>query len=308
MNLDHLRYFIQLSQNENYTKTAKLLHITQPSLTKAMHSLESEINVTLFEKRGRNVVLTTAGKIFAKGVGNSLLQLDRSVSEIEELNSRKTTIQIGALRILSIDWLPSIVQKFQQETNDTSVKFQFSSDTGLSPDILNSLRENKYDVAFCSRMEEYGDIEYFPIEEQNMVCITPLHHELANRTSLTLRETLPYPQVVFSKRSGLYSVIEKMFEDSGGHPIGVYSVEEDQAMAGLVAHNFGIAITPDMELLHSMPLRVIPISYPKWKRVFYMATLKKHFEQPEVEKFIKFVRQEGKNNLTNKSTQTGGNF
>ncbi|MFD1417644.1 LysR substrate-binding domain-containing protein [Companilactobacillus keshanensis] len=300
MNLDHLRYFIELSRTENYTKTAKSLHITQPSLTKAIHSLESEIDISLFEKKGRNVTLTTAGKIFAKGVGNALLQLDRSVSEIEELNSKKTLIQIGALRTLSIEWLPNIVQKFQQESNDTSIKFQFSSDTGLSPDILKSLREEKYDVAFCSRMEEYDDIAYYPIEEQNMVCITPLHHELANKTSLTLRETLPYPQVVFSKRSGLYSVIEKMFEDSGGHPIGVYSVEEDQAMAGLVAHNFGIAITPDMELLHTMPLRVIPISYPKWKRVFYMATLKKRFRQPEVEEFISFVLKESKDSLTNR--------
>ncbi|MFC6323846.1 LysR substrate-binding domain-containing protein [Companilactobacillus baiquanensis] len=298
MNLDHLRYFIELSQSENYTQTAKSLHITQPSLTKAIHSLESEINVQLFEKKGRNVTLTTAGKIFSKGVGSALLQLDRSVSEIEELNSKKTTIQIGALRTLSIDWLPSMVQRFQEETNDTSIKFQFSSDTGLSPDILNSLREKKYDVAFCSRMEEYGDIEYFPIEEQNMVCITPLQHDLANRSSLALRETLPYPQVVFSKRSGLYSVIERMFENSGGHPIGVYSVEEDQAMAGLVAHGFGIAITPDMELLHTMPLKVIPISYPKWKRVFYMATLKRRFEQPEVEEFVNFVRKESKKNLT----------
>lgn len=55
MNLDHLRYFVALSRTENYTQTAKLLHITQPSLTKAIHSLEAELNVGLFQKSGRSV-------------------------------------------------------------------------------------------------------------------------------------------------------------------------------------------------------------------------------------------------------------
>ena len=50
MNLDHLRYFVALSRTENYTQTAKLLHITQPSLTKAIHSLEAELNIDLFQK------------------------------------------------------------------------------------------------------------------------------------------------------------------------------------------------------------------------------------------------------------------
>lgn len=50
MNLDHLRYFVALSQTENYTQTAKLLHITQPSLTKAIHHLEKEIHVSFLKK------------------------------------------------------------------------------------------------------------------------------------------------------------------------------------------------------------------------------------------------------------------
>ncbi len=55
MNLDHLKYFVALSQTQNYTKTAKSLHITQPSLTKAIHSLEDELKVQLFEKHGRTM-------------------------------------------------------------------------------------------------------------------------------------------------------------------------------------------------------------------------------------------------------------
>ena len=58
MNLYHLRYFVTLAHLEHYTKAAEILAITQPSLSHAIASLEKELGVKLFEKEGRNVVLT----------------------------------------------------------------------------------------------------------------------------------------------------------------------------------------------------------------------------------------------------------
>ena len=68
MNLYQLRYFTTLAQEEHYTKAALKLHITQPSLTHAIHLLEDELDVALFEKKGRNVVLTKYGKLFLKEI------------------------------------------------------------------------------------------------------------------------------------------------------------------------------------------------------------------------------------------------
>lgn len=65
MNLYHLRYFATLAHLEHYTKAAEILSITQPSLSHAIASLEKELGVKLFEKEGRNVVLTNAGRPFS---------------------------------------------------------------------------------------------------------------------------------------------------------------------------------------------------------------------------------------------------
>ena len=64
MNLYHLRYFVTLAHLEHYTKAAEILSITQPSLSHAISSLEKELGVKLFEKDGRNVVLTKCGQAF----------------------------------------------------------------------------------------------------------------------------------------------------------------------------------------------------------------------------------------------------
>lgn len=62
MNLNQLHYFVTLAHIEHYTRAAEMLSITQPSLSHAISMLEQELETNLFEKRGRNVVLTKYGK------------------------------------------------------------------------------------------------------------------------------------------------------------------------------------------------------------------------------------------------------
>ena len=75
MNLFHLRYFETLARTEHYSKAAEILSITQPSLSYAISTLESELGIQLFEKRGRNIVLTKYGKAFSVHSEQTMFQL-----------------------------------------------------------------------------------------------------------------------------------------------------------------------------------------------------------------------------------------
>ena len=225
---------------------------------------------------------------------SSLITLDKSIADIKSFNQQKAVIRVASLRTLSIKWLPDMAQRFLQATQNSAIRFQFNTDTGLSPDILNGLRTKQYDVAFCSKLDNYSDLDFFPVAEQTMVCITPTDHALANRSSINLTETLAYPQITFSERSGLHPIMTKLFNDCGGQPISAYSVEEDQAIAGLVANGFGIAVVPNMSILQTMPVKIIPLSFPNWQRILYMAALKTATPQPAVNQFINFVRTQSK--------------
>ena len=72
MNLNQLQYFKILAQEEHYTRAAQMLSITQPSLSHAIAQLEEELGTRLFEKKGRNIVLTRYGKLFLPYVEESL--------------------------------------------------------------------------------------------------------------------------------------------------------------------------------------------------------------------------------------------
>ena len=89
MNLSQLQYFRTLAKEEHYTRAAQILSITQPSLSHAIAQLEQELGTRLFEKKGRNVVLTRYGKIFLPYVEESLKVLEEGVQRTKELNGSK---------------------------------------------------------------------------------------------------------------------------------------------------------------------------------------------------------------------------
>ena len=95
MNLYHLRYFVTLAHMEHYTRAADLLAITQPSLSHAISSLESELGVKLFKKNGRNVTLTKYGKSFLTDAEDILQKLDSSVGNLQLAGKGEGRIDIG---------------------------------------------------------------------------------------------------------------------------------------------------------------------------------------------------------------------
>lgn len=287
MNLYHLRYFVTLAKMQHYTKAAEQLCITQPSLSHAISSLEKEMGVKLFEKEGRNIVLTKCGTEFLKEVERSLEILDNSVSHIKAFGSGDGRLDIALLRTLGTSLVPDLIRGFVSEYPYKNIDFHFYN--GLTSDILDGLKEQKYDIAFCSCADNEPLIDFIPISRQELVLIVPRKHPLADRESIHLKETLQYPQILFSQRSGLRAVIDKLFEQCGQMPDAVFEIEEDQTIAGFVANGFGIAVVPDMPILNNMPLKVIHISEPNWERYFYMATLKNRYHVPLVENFKRYV-------------------
>ena len=133
MNLNQLHYFSKLADAEHYTKAAELLSITQPSLSHAISSLENELGVKLFEKEGRNVVLTKCGRAFLEDVEQSLSILDSSVNKLQMTGSGEGQIDIAVLRTLSTQLVPGLVRNYIKEHPKQNIDFRFHNSTGLRP-------------------------------------------------------------------------------------------------------------------------------------------------------------------------------
>ena len=262
MNLSQLQYFKVLAQEEHYTRAAQMLSITQPSLSHAISQLEQELGTRLFEKKGRNVVLTRYGKMFLPYVEESLKVLNEGVQRIQEVNgSRHGIIHLAYIYTMGSEFAPKLVRKFLDAYPDYDIEFHFT--VGTTGEIIDGLKDDKYDIVFSSLKD-----------------------------SVDLRDTIEYPQIYFEKGSGLRPVIDQMFEEIGQFPKVAFEMEEDSSMAGLVAQGFGIAVMPDIPILRSLSVKTLDIYNPPYERAVYLATLKQRYLSPVAKAFIRFVIEE----------------
>lgn len=287
MNLDHLRYFVKLSELRHYTRAAEQLCISQPSLSHAISQLESELGVPLFEKSGRNTVLTRYGEEFLECAQRSLGILDAGMESLQRSAKGEGVVRLGFLRTLGVDFIPKLTSDFIAADPNSGVEFSFHSD--LSSGLIDGLLQHKFDLVFCSEPEKSLGLTATPVTSQKLVMIVPNGHPLADRGSIGLAETLEYPAVWFAKGSGLRKVVDGMYEQVGGKPISVVETEEDEVIAGLVAAGFGIAVVPDMDMLHKLDISVLEITSPPYHRDFFMVWDDSVFMSPAAQRFRSFV-------------------
>ncbi len=287
MNLLHLRYFAELAKTQHYTRAAEVLCITQPTLSHAINQLELELGVPLFEKQGRNVRLTYNGEQFLAYTRQALDSIDDGINLLQSVGRGEGIIRLGLLRTLGVEFIPKLAAEFLRLNPGKNIRFSFH--TGVTGELLEGLAEHKYDLVFASKPSDELGFTSITVNKQDLVLIVPTGHPLAERQTIDLADTLPYPQVSFTQGSGLRDVVRRLYSKINAVPNIAYETEEDQVVAGLVAQGFGIAIVPYMDMLLRLNIKILPIVNPTWERHFYMVSDEHAFQTPAVRKFRQFV-------------------
>ena len=291
MNLQQLRYFVELAHTQHFTRAAERLCITQPSLSHAVTQLETELGVPLFERTGRATALTRYGEQFLTCVQQALTTLDEGVDALQRVARGEGLIRLGLLRTLGVEFVPKLAARFLAANPDRDIRFTFN--TGVTQQLLEGLLANRFDLAFCSQPPAELRLTAVPVSRQDLVLIVPRSHPLASLHTVDLADTLSYPQIYFSKGSGMRDVVDGLFAQIGGSPQIAYETEEDQVIAGLVSQGFGISVVPYMELLLRLDVKILQISRPVWERNFYLVSNDKLYLPPAVRQFRQYVLNGG---------------
>ena len=299
MNLNHLNYFRVLAKLEHYTQAAEELSITQPSLSHAMASLEKDLGTYLFEKQGRNIKLTKYGKIYFEYVDRALSELEKGEKKLRELTNVSTgTVELGYIYTLGPNFVPQLIKNFSLVEENKNIKFSFGQ--GTTKTLIEGLKSEKFDMVFCSFVENEPDIEFVPIAHEELVLIVSNDHPLFNKESIDLMEVEEYPFIYFSEKSGIRPLIDNLFKKVNIMPNIICEVEEDNAVAGLVEINYGIAVLPKISSLKHYNVKVLPIVNPKHERFIYLAALKNRYLTPSVSLFKKYSIEYAKEKFSNK--------
>lgn len=187
MNLDHLYYFKSLVETGSRNDTARIMSITQPTLSLAISKLEKELGVSLFEKKKGAVELTKDGRAFYEYVATSLHFLDNGVALLREKQGKfnRTEINIGAIySVQNEDW-SRIIYEFRQRTHG-AIRINVKQST--TPALLKNLKNGVVDVAFAGTMGPDPEIRFDPCWTQEAALVVNRLHPFSSRSKVSLEE------------------------------------------------------------------------------------------------------------------------
>ena len=286
MNLQQLYYFRKLAEVQHYTKAAKALYITQPSLSDSISSLESELSVALFQKKGRGIELTKYGQEFYQYVSQALGVLEHGIAIMKEKSDSVTgTIDVGCIPTLLGDFLPDALDLYHEK--HPQVNFNIFQDKSIP--VAEGVSAGNFDIGFCSMVESKEDLVFVPITYQELIVIVRNDHPLARYDSMELSTLRDYTLSTYRDTIPIGKTIRKILKDKNME--AAYSYDDEISIAGRINRSSKAAIVADTPFLKQFDnLKKIHLTdVPLNTRMLYMVYSKKSFITAAVEAFANFM-------------------
>ena len=283
MNYNVLRYFSVLAQVEHYTVAAARLGISQPSLSSAIHNLETELGgIKLFEKVGRNIRLTEEGKFYREKVDAALNELHTASLMLRDSKiSAPIVIRMG----LVSGTLDGLVAREIANYAQKNKRIRFHLTESSAENLMDLVRQEKLDMAIVDSTDRDRSLHFRKLNQRDFYVALPEGHPLSAFESLGPQDVVHEPQIVFN-----YDVGKSFKEWATGMPADesvICTVDTAQSALDLVAAGVGIAFIPDECVQQRQGIRFVPLK--NWHQALYMCILYDKWLEPPVWNFVEIL-------------------
>lgn len=256
MNLQQLYYFQKIAECQQYTLAAEELHVTQATLSYAISNLEHELNVRLFDRKGKHIVLTPCGKAYLSCVRDALQALDRGATMVKNLSSpSKAIIKLSYLESLK-QLVPNLVADLCALDPEPQLRFDLAHYT--APIIEQLLIRREIDLGISSAPVTEG-ISSHLIGYQDNVLVISKQHPWANADSIPLSALDGHPFIAYSQDCTIRGYYDSILESAHARPEIFAEARFDSNILDMVSYNMGVALVPRMKRLERYDLVAIPI-------------------------------------------------
>jgi DNA-binding transcriptional LysR family regulator len=215
MTLDQLVTFRAVSGAKSFRGAAEVLHLTQPAVSKQIHSLEVELGEPLFE-RGRTASLTAAGKMLLKHAEQLSQILQTAKEEIADLRElRRGHLSIGASHTIASDVLPDLIEKYRDRYPQVSL----SIEAGWASQILSHVTSHDLDVGvavlIAPKLGRAPQLVCAALADTELVFVAAPGEPLVSKKQLTFEEFRAMP-LILNQEGCLYrEYLENRFAEKG---------------------------------------------------------------------------------------------
>jgi DNA-binding transcriptional LysR family regulator len=295
MELLQLRYFRTVAKTENITNAAESLNISQPSLSKTIINLESELGAPLFDRIGRHIYLNTRGKVFYEKINDALDIIDSAKNIINEAAAAPGG-EVNLLILAASRVIPDLIKAFLTDYPQIRIK--------LHQQIHHDLRySEEYDFSISATPMDYSQLEILPLLTEEIVLAVPVSHPLAKKQIINLRETASYDFITYSRGPSIRILFDSLCYMEGFTPKIRCESDGVNTLLSLISGGFGIAVLPRDTLLGFGTEKVVPVSINNpaanrtinlsWRKEKYMSKACTLFKQHCISYFREHILLNG---------------
>lgn len=241
MELDQLRYFLQVAERGNFTKAAGDLSVSQPALSRSIQKLEDELGQPVFERKTRSVTLTEAGTLLQARAQQVLSILEDTKAEITD-DGQSGRIRVGAIPTIAPYFLPSVLQTFSARFPKATLVVQENT-TDL---LLKSCTQGEIDLAIVALPVSARYLEVERLFDEELLLVLPPTHELADQSRVRLRDIEAHPFVLLNEAHCLADNVLTFCRQRSFQPVTVERTTQLAMVQELVSLNHGVSMIPEM--------------------------------------------------------------
>jgi DNA-binding transcriptional LysR family regulator len=282
-----LRGFCYAASSGSMSKAAQRMFLSQPAVSQQIQSLESELAVTLFARRGSKIQLTHDGELLFEMAGPLIEELEHLDDEFRQ---RRTEVDQGHLEVAAglstiLYFLPKHVEAFRRA--HPRIEMRLHHVTGLEG--LERLRTGLVDFAVGPLMEIPADIEFHPIVSYEPVVITCLGHPLVYREKLSLEQISRYPLILPPRNLSTWPMVDSTFKKHGLSYEVAMEVGGWEPIKKYVELGLGISIIISIGITGQERLEVIPAGEFFPKRTYGVVLRKGRILTPQAKRFVNLL-------------------
>jgi DNA-binding transcriptional LysR family regulator len=207
-----LNVFYTVAKRLSFTKAAAELFVTQPAVTKHIQELEHHFGTALFDRRGNQISLTSAGSVLLRHAETIMATYRQLEFDMNALKGQPGgTLRLGASTTVAQYVIPPVLARFHEQSADVSISMLSGNTEQVEQQLLN----NDIDLGLVEGRTHHSDIRYTPFVKDELVLICRSDHPLADRDEITLDELRAVPIVLRERGSGSLEVVEHALRGVG---------------------------------------------------------------------------------------------
>ncbi|MEU8471471.1 LysR substrate-binding domain-containing protein [Streptomyces sp. NPDC029006] len=240
MELRQLEYFVAVAEEQNFTRAAERVHISQSGVSAQIRQLERELGAELFDRSARSVTLTVAGKAALEHARAALAAagaVGQAVGEVTNLIRGRLTV--GMVIGCTLTPLFDALAAFHEAHPGVEITLLEDS----SDRLVEGVRAGAVDLALIGAATATPDgLDALTIISERLIAAVPAGHPLAKQRRVTLRDLAAYPIVCMPPGTGLRAVFDQACAAQGLQPAIALQASAADAIADLAARGLGVAV------------------------------------------------------------------